>query len=309
MSEVVREATAETVDGDCPECDGNVVHEGAERLCRSCGLVLQDSPIDHGPEWRNFDDQPTDPRRTGPPRTETVHDSGIGSEIGMRYDANNNTVDGGKLRRLNRQRIYHSRARFDTKRDRNRAHAFGEIHRLCCALGIDDGRRGQACRLFKSAQDADLLFGHSLEGMAAAAIYATARLNGDHLKRADVERVARVDRNEIDNAYTRLNTELGLPTPPPAPRQYLGRIVGELEVDDACRRRAAKLLDAGGDLATGGPKPAGVAAGAVYLATRELNGRQPTQAAVGEAAGVSALTVRERRDDLEDAVVDGGREA
>ncbi|RLM50338.1 hypothetical protein DVK06_11895 [Halorubrum sp. Atlit-28R] len=51
----------------CPECDGRTRVEDAERVCADCGLVVEADRIDHGPEWRSFDDEDTDPKRTGAP--------------------------------------------------------------------------------------------------------------------------------------------------------------------------------------------------------------------------------------------------
>ncbi len=41
----------------CPDCETDtIVHDPdrGERVCRECGLVLTEDPIDYGPEWRAF---------------------------------------------------------------------------------------------------------------------------------------------------------------------------------------------------------------------------------------------------------------
>ena len=43
---------------ECPECKSTRIvqdYERGELVCRDCGLVIDDSYIDHGPEWRAFD--------------------------------------------------------------------------------------------------------------------------------------------------------------------------------------------------------------------------------------------------------------
>lgn len=39
----------------CPECSKDLETEGTETVCGSCGLVVDENSIDHGPEWRNFE--------------------------------------------------------------------------------------------------------------------------------------------------------------------------------------------------------------------------------------------------------------
>mgnify|MGYP002760187302 CR=1 FL=1 len=66
----------------CPDCDGQLRTEAEETVCSDCGLVVDTDRIDHGPEWRSFDDSRTNPKRTGAPLTEARHDRGLSTEIG-----------------------------------------------------------------------------------------------------------------------------------------------------------------------------------------------------------------------------------
>jgi len=47
----------------CPECDGRVTTNAVETVCEDCGLVIDEQRIDHGPEWRAYDDEERE--RTG----------------------------------------------------------------------------------------------------------------------------------------------------------------------------------------------------------------------------------------------------
>ncbi len=46
----------ETELNQCPECDGWVTTNAIETVCEDCGLVIEANRIDHGPEWRAYDD-------------------------------------------------------------------------------------------------------------------------------------------------------------------------------------------------------------------------------------------------------------
>jgi hypothetical protein len=66
----------------CPECDGRVTTNAVETVCEDCGLVIDEQRIDHGPEWRAYDDEECE--RTGAPLTAARHDRGLSTEIGAK---------------------------------------------------------------------------------------------------------------------------------------------------------------------------------------------------------------------------------
>ena len=57
----------------CPECGSKNFYrdpDKAEMVCAKCGLVLEESMVDTGQEWRAFDhDQKMKRARTGAPLT------------------------------------------------------------------------------------------------------------------------------------------------------------------------------------------------------------------------------------------------
>jgi transcription initiation factor TFIIIB Brf1 subunit/transcription initiation factor TFIIB len=66
----------------CPECDGRVTTNAVETVCEECGLVINEQRIDHGPEWRPYDND--ERKRTGGPLTAARHDRGLSTEIRQR---------------------------------------------------------------------------------------------------------------------------------------------------------------------------------------------------------------------------------
>ncbi|WP_435066155.1 transcription initiation factor IIB, partial [Halobaculum sp. EA56] len=134
----------------CPECDGRVTTNAVETVCEDCGLVIDEQRIDHGPEWRAYDDEERE--RTGAPLTAARHDRGLSTEIGCGTDANGNELSGQKRRRLARMRREQTRGRFQSKAERNLAHGLSEVRRISSALELSETLRDQACQLFRSAQ-------------------------------------------------------------------------------------------------------------------------------------------------------------
>jgi len=279
----------------CPECDGSLKQDGCETVCVHCGLVVGEDTIDRGPEWRNFDDDDTDSARTGAPLTRSRHDRGLSTEIGR-----STRLKGRKRRQMARLRRQHRRAQVSSKRERNQVYAFTEIRRIVGSLGLSSAIRDRACVLFESAQNEDLLQGRSLEGFAAAAVYATCRTEGVARTVEELCRAARADSSELRAAYDAINRELGLPTGPIDPREYVPRFASALDVSDAVRSRAEQLVDVAHERGlVAGRNPAGVAAACLYTATQERDGSL-TQAEAADVADVTPVTLRNTYTELQE---------
>jgi len=69
----------------CPECSGRIAPDASpgETVCTDCGLVVDESAVDRGPEWRAFDAGECNSKsRVGAPTTKLLHDEGLSSVIG-----------------------------------------------------------------------------------------------------------------------------------------------------------------------------------------------------------------------------------
>jgi transcription initiation factor TFIIB len=281
----------------CPECGGDVRTNTAETVCRDCGLIIDDHAVDRGPTWYVGDGEET-AKRTGAALTPARHDCGLSTEIGYRRDANGNTLGSEKRRRLARMRREHSRGRWRSRQERNLGHGLTEVRRITSALGLSNSVRDQACQLFRTAQTQDLLHGRSIEAMAAASVFGACRCNGQSWLIADVAPMAQVEPDRVTNAYHVLNTELGLPTVPVRPIQFIPRLASELGCTDAVRRQAAQLAERAVDAGvTVGMHPAGFAAACLYMAAC-AHDAPLTQADAAAVAEVTIETVRNHRDRL-----------
>lgn len=312
----VQESQSETEDAasesmaleQCPECHGALRTISGETICTECGLVVDEEQIDHGPEWRTFEDDEHDPERTGAPLTASRHDRGLSTEIGRHRDGYGNELSWEKRRQLTRLRREHARGRFRSKREQNLGHGLGEVKRVTSALGLTDGLRAQACALFRRAQATGLLPGRSIESMAAGCVYAVCRCNGLGRSLSEVAPIAACERSAVETAYSVLNTELALPAQPITPRTVLGQLASELELSAAIERRARTLAaQAEEEDLTNGKQPSGFAAACVYTAAHEY--RCPlTQAEIAAAADTSCVTLRTHFRALEAIIVEESKE-
>jgi transcription initiation factor TFIIB len=297
-----RVSTHETT---CPECGGRLEsnHSHGETVCSQCGLVVDADSVDRGPEWRAFDSEERDRKaRVGAPTTQLMHDKGLSTVIDWQdRDGYGNALSARQRRKMQRLRTWDERFRTRNHRERNLKQALAEIERMGSALGLADDVRETASVIYRRALEADLLPGRSIEGVSTAALYAAARQLGRPRSLEAVAAVSRVDEQEFARAYRYVNRELGLAVEPADPLDFVDRVLDDLAVGDETRFRARELLREAADTGVfSGKSPVGLAAAAVYAAG-QLTGERPTQDAVSEAAGVSAVTIRNRYTELLDA--------
>ncbi len=279
---------AATTAQTCPECSGTLRSDDCETVCAKCGLVVDEHALDPGPEWRSFADDDTNPERTGAPLTRSRHDRGLSTEIGR-----STRLNGRKRRLFARLRKQHRRTQISSKAERNQVYGFTEIRGIVGSLDLPEHIRDRACVLFESAQDAGLLQGRSIEGFAAAAIYASCRTASVSRTLGEVTDAARASEDELGVAYDALNRELGLPTGPIDPIEYLPRFASELSVSQDVERRAEELAkQARAEGLDNGKNPGGVAVACLYTAAETIDGSSLTQAEAADVADVTPVTLR-----------------
>ncbi|MFC7203406.1 transcription initiation factor IIB family protein [Haloferax namakaokahaiae] len=294
----------------CPECSGTLIHdtEHGETVCRECGLVVEDTVVDRGPEWRAFDSAERDSKsRVGAPTTKMMHDKGLSTNIGWQNkDAYGKTLSPRQREQMQRLRTWNERFRTRDSKERNLKQALGEIDRMASALGLPENVRETASVIYRRALNDDLLPGRSIEGVATASLYAAARMVGTPRSLDELEKVSRVDKMELTRTYRYIVRELKLEIKPADPEQYVPRFASELGLSDEAERQARTLLrDARDTGVHSGKSPVGLAAAAVYAAAL-LTNEKVTQSQVSKVADISEVTIRNRYKELLD-VQDEGR--
>ncbi|WIV66589.1 transcription initiation factor IIB [Natrialbaceae archaeon AArc-T1-2] len=287
----------------CPECGGRLESEGAETVCRQCGLVVEEDEIDRGPEWRAFDAAEKDEKsRVGAPTTKMMHDEGLSTNIGWQdKDAYGKTLSNRQRQKMQRLRTWNERFRTRDSKERNLKQALGEIDRMASALGLPENVRETASVIYRRALDENLLPGRSIEGVATASLYAAARQAGTPRSLDEIAAVSRVGKDEIARTYRYVIRELGLEVKPADPVSYVPRFASELDLPDETERRARALLETAKERGVhSGKSPVGLAAAAVYAAAL-LTNEKVTQNEVSEVANISEVTIRNRYHELLEA--------
>lgn len=284
-------------DDRCPDCRSpRVVSDDRDgRYCAQCGLVLDDVVIDHGPEWRAFDAAERDERaRTGTPPRALLPGKGLSTTI-SRKGGKEGPADRGRYRRM---RAWHRR--FTGSHDGSIAYGLSEIWRMKAQLDLPESVQERAAVLFRRARGEDLIRGRSIEGAAAACLYAACRERSIARTLEEVAGTARCPRREIARAYRRLDREFELALPPVPAEDYVARFASRLGLDAPAWRMATEILrDARVANVGQGKDPAGLAAAALYLGSRRA-GQTRSQGDVADAAGISEVTLRHRYHELDE---------
>jgi transcription initiation factor TFIIB len=298
--------STQTQQDHCPECDSEQLAHSADQnelVCQSCGLILAESHLDHGPEWRAFNQTEKDAKsRVGAPLTQRMHDKGLTTAIDWKdKDAYGRSISNRKQKQINRLRTWQQRIRTKDASERNLQFALSEIDRMASALAIPDPTREIACVIYRRALSEDLLRGRSIEGVATSCLYAACRQGRIPRSLDEMLRVARIEEKELGRTYRYIAQELTLEIEPSNPKEYVPRFCSKLGTSSAVENKAIEILDL--TLEQGlhsGKSPVGFAAAAIYTASllcEETN----TQSAVAEVAQVTEVTIRNRYQEQLDA--------
>jgi transcription initiation factor TFIIB len=287
----------------CPEC-GSVKlirnYERAELVCGNCGFVIHDKIMDMGPEWRAFDQEQRERRgRVGAPMTFTIHDKGLSTMIDWRdRDTHGKDLTPKRRAQIYRLRKWQRRIRVSDASERNLAFALSEIDRMASHLGLPRNVREAAAVIYRRAVEERLIRGRSIEGVAAAALYAACRECKVPRTLDEIADVSRVGKKEIGRSYRFIARELLIHLRPTSPTDYIPRFGSELGLSGEAQSKAIELLKKAVKTGlTSGRGPTGVAAAAIYIAS-VLCGERRTQRDVADVARVTEVTVRNRYKEL-----------
>ncbi len=291
---------------ECPTCGEKELvrdYQHNTLVCNSCGRLVKEKIKDRGPEWRAYNQEEKENRtRGGPPMTETIHDKGLSTQIDWKdKDSKGKSIDPDKRAQIYRLRKWQKSTRMNEQKDRNLSTAFSEINRMSSQLGIPKNVREVASKIYRKAVDEDIIRGHSIEGMATSALYIACRKTQMPRTLEEIAEVSYVDKKELGKNYRYIARKLNLQLPPADPVNYVARFGSDLNLSGEARTKAINFIEkAQEEKLTTGKGPAGIAAGAIYLASK-VSSEGKTQEDVAEAAGVTEVTLRNRYKELAEA--------
>lgn len=296
--ETERKKEIETDPNACPECESIRLimdYRRGETYCQDCGLVVNETYIDPGPEWSVYDSSHLKRKRTGPAVTNTLHDKGLSTEISFNNkDATGKRLSGDAKTLATRLRSIHKRQKISGSREKNLITSMMEIDRLVSALGLSTDIKERAAVIFRKAHEMKLTQRRHYDALAAASVYAAIKEAGLPRTLNEVVKLSPAKKRNIGKAYRLILKELNINTTPTDPKDLLTRYSFTLELDNETRKEAEKILDE--VIKTNlliGRDPRSLIAAAIYIASH-LKGVPRTQKEIAKKIGVTEVTVRNR---------------
>ncbi len=295
----------EDIASSCPNCGGSKIvndRQTGERVCVSCGLVVTDIIMDTGPEYRVFNLQENDRRRTGTGYSYSIYDKGLSTVIKGDKDASGKRLDFETQRRMKRLQRQDNRSKVNETHARNLSIAMAELDRLTSELHLPRSVKENAALIYSKALLKDLNRGRSIDAFVAASLYAACRLLSIPRPLKDVSMASKRLHSEVAMTYRLIHKELKLRPPVDGPFKFVPSIAAKLKVTQPTEQTALKILRKADEMRElTGKDPRGLAAAALYMACQET-GEKRVQRLIAKAAGTTEVTLRNRYRGLKDAL-------
>jgi transcription initiation factor TFIIB len=286
----------------CPQChDSNLVTDEniGEVICDKCGLVIVDTVLNESPEWRAFTLADRQSRsRNGSPISYARFDKGLHTTISGFRDASGQALSAKAKRRAYRLRKWHLRSTIHESRDRNLLQAMTELQMLSEKLHVSSGTKELAAVIYRKALDEDLVRGRSIAAITSASLYVACRLTKTSKTLKDIVEVSSRSRGEVSKAYRLIIRTLKIEMPSHNASSYVSSFAEKAHISGKVQGIAFRILrEAERKRITMGKDPAGVAAAVLYIAG-QLEGENVTQKDIAQVAGVTEVTIRNRKNEL-----------
>lgn len=279
--------------------------ESGEVICIICGTVVSDKAVEIGPEWRPYTKGEQSSSRVGIPISLTKHDQGLSTIIGRKNrDFTGQIIIDSSMRSIiERIRALDYRTQTRDSRARSRMGAFRQLDKLKQKLVLPGSVLEKAAYIYRKAQQKEIVRGRTINGAMAACVYIACREFGIPRTFDEVARITNITRKELSNAYIAIVLGLDLRIPLIDPIKCLVKLANKTHVDEKITRYAIGYLKQIVDCnISAGKDPMSIAATTLYLACLHYGDESKTQRYFAEAAGISDVTIRNRRQELQNKI-------
>jgi transcription initiation factor TFIIB len=301
----------------CPECSSTNLkrdYDTGELICLNCGLVIEETMIDSGPDWKAFtEEERLEKEHAGMPTTLTIHDKGFPTYIG--YEGEDKDVFGKKLSiktkiQIMRLRKWQKWLRVLNSQERNYSQAMSALKLLSEKFLIPRSILENTARIYREAYKKGLVKGREIKLMVAASFYFACRNENFPISLNEVaQTIAKigqiVDRKEIKEIrkniadyYRVLLKTSGIKQPLPNLVNSILKIGNRIGVSGSTQGLAIRILQVAKEKKVqAGKDPLSIAAAALYIACLQ-NNEKKTQKEIADIAGITEVTVRNRYKEL-----------
>ena len=271
-------------------------------ICIICGTVVSDKAVEIGPERRAFTNGELSSSRVGIPVSLAIHDQGLSTIIGR--DNKDFTgeiiIDSSILSIIERIRTWDYRTQTRNSKGISRKIAFVQLDRLKQKLILPGSVVEKAAYIYRKVQQKEMVRGRTRNGAMAACVYIACREARIPRTFDEVARTTNITRKELSNAYIAIVLGLDLRIPLIDPIKCLVKLANKTHVDEKITRYAIGYLKQVIDSEiSAGKDPMSIVATVLYLTCLQYGDESKTQRSFADAAGISDVTIRNRRQELQ----------
>jgi transcription initiation factor TFIIB len=254
----------------CPACGDPLAtdRERGEVVCAQCGLVVSESAVDMGPEWRVFDEREMRRVRTAPLKLVVKTDMAVRPEHGVQWF---------RLARFHRETLHGY--------ERRLVKIGGEIRRVKECVGLPQSVVEEAEALVK--RYFDLVAGFPPEVVAVAVLWTAAKAAGAPRPLEDFLKCSRAEERRVRRVAWRLKEVMRLERRPSI-EDYVGTLAARVNMSASIVKAAVDILERNRRVLAG-KNPWVWAAAALWLASFKRLGLLTRLA---EAAGTTPASIR-----------------
>jgi transcription initiation factor TFIIB len=259
----------------CPVCGGPLVtdRERGEVVCAQCGLVVAESTVDTGPEWRVFDEKEKRRVRTAPLKLVIKTDMAVKPEHGARWR---------RLAKFHRETMHGY--------ERRLAKVGAELRRVRECAGLPQSVVEEAEALVK--RYFEVVAGFPPEVVALAVLWTAAKAAGVPRPLEDFLRCSRAEERRVRKVAWRLKEEARLGRS--STEDYVKTLAARVNLPAPVVKAAVELLERNRRVLFG-KNPWVSAAAALWLASLKKLGLLK---ALAEAAGTTTASIRKAADKM-----------
>ncbi len=253
----------------CPVCGGPLVNdrERGETVCTQCGLVVAESAVDTGPEWKVFDEREKKRVRTAPLKLVVKTDMAVKPEHGVQWR---------RLAKFHRETMHGYERRLS---------AIGaELKRIRECAGLPQSVVEEAESLVK--RYFDVVGGFPPEVVAVAVLWTAAKAAGVPRPLEDFLKCSKANERRVRRVAWRLKEVMKLGRRPI--EDYVKTLAARVNLPAPVVKSAVELLERNRRLLFG-KNPWVSAAAALWLASLKRLGLLK---ALAEAAGTTTVSIR-----------------
>jgi transcription initiation factor TFIIB len=253
----------------CPVCGGPLVNdrERGETVCAQCGLVVAESAVDTGPEWRVFDEREKRRVRTAPLKLVVKTDMAVKPEHGAQWR---------RLAKFHRETLHGY--------ERRLVKIGGELRRVKECVGLPQSVVEEAEALVK--RYFEVVAGFPPEVVAVAVLWTAAKAAGVPRPLEDFLKCSKASERRVRRVAWRLKEEMRLGRRPI--EDYVKTLAARVNLPAPVVKAAVELLEKNRRVLAG-KNPWVSAAAALWLASFKRLGLLK---ALAEAAGTTTVSIR-----------------